>query len=103
MVSVTELSPMDPLPDGEGWVSAAGLAAAGAELDAFLAWDEEQIRRDHGREGRPDVVAATLAKNYSSTATVAHDDHLRRVQRRRPRAGAPACGDARVMRTDHFY
>ncbi|MBE4734570.1 MULTISPECIES: (2Fe-2S)-binding protein [Streptomyces] len=65
MMSVTELSPMDPLPDGEGWVSAAGLAAAGAELDSFLAWDEAQILRDHGREGRPDVVATFGLHRYS--------------------------------------
>lgn len=54
---LTVLSLTDPLPDGEGWASAAGLAAAGPELDAFLAWDEAQIARDHGRNGRPDVVA----------------------------------------------
>ncbi|MDX3692226.1 (2Fe-2S)-binding protein [Streptomyces europaeiscabiei] len=65
MVSVTELSPTDPLPEGEGWVCAAGLAAAGAELDAFLAWDETQILRDYGREGRPDVVAAFGLHRYS--------------------------------------
>lgn len=65
MVSVTELSPTDPLPEGEGWVRAAGLAAAGAELDAFLAWDETQILRDYGREGRPDVVAAFGLHRYS--------------------------------------
>lgn len=65
MISVTELSLADPLPEGEGWVSAAGLAAAGAELDAFLAWDEAQILRDHGRKGRPDVVAAFGLHRYS--------------------------------------
>jgi ferric iron reductase protein FhuF len=64
-VSVTELSPTDPLPEGEGWVSAAGLAAAGTELDAFLAWDEAQILRDHGRQGRPDVVATFGLHRYS--------------------------------------
>ncbi|MGJ5831665.1 (2Fe-2S)-binding protein [Streptomyces ossamyceticus] len=65
MMSVTELSPADPLPEGEGWVRAAGLAAGGAELDTFLAWDEDQILRDHGRQGRPDVVAAFGLHRYS--------------------------------------
>ncbi|WP_180303801.1 (2Fe-2S)-binding protein [Streptomyces sp. JV178] len=65
MMSVTELSLADPLPEGEGWVRAAGLAAGGAELDGFLAWDEDQILRDHGREGRPDVVATFGLHRYS--------------------------------------
>lgn len=65
VMSVTELSPGDPLPDGEGWVSAAGLAAAGPELDAFLAWDEAQVLRDYGRKGRPDVVATFGLHRYS--------------------------------------
>lgn len=68
VMSVTELSPTDPLPEGEGWVSAAGLAAAGAELDAFLAWDAAQMVRDHGREGRPDVVATFGLHRYSGTS-----------------------------------
>ncbi|BBC31984.1 uncharacterized protein SGFS_032780 [Streptomyces graminofaciens] len=65
VMSVTEFSPTDPLPEGDGWVSAAGLAAGGAELDAFLAWDEAQIERDHGQKGRPDVVAAFGLHRYS--------------------------------------
>ncbi|MGW0710155.1 (2Fe-2S)-binding protein [Streptomyces sp. NPDC002643] len=65
VMSVTELSLTDPLPKGEGWVSAAGLAEAGAELDAFLAWDEAQMLRDYGRQGRPDVVATFGLHRYS--------------------------------------
>ncbi|MDX2696620.1 (2Fe-2S)-binding protein [Streptomyces ipomoeae] len=65
VMSVTELSLTDPLPEGEGWVTAAGLAAADAELDGFLAWDEAQILRDHGQKGRPDVVATFGLHRYA--------------------------------------
>ncbi|MFC5147153.1 (2Fe-2S)-binding protein [Streptomyces aureoversilis] len=50
---------------GEGWVSAAGLAEGGRELDAFLAWDDEQIRRDHGAQARPAVVASVGLHRYA--------------------------------------
>lgn len=50
---------------GDGWVTAAGLAAGGAELDAFLAWDEEQVLRDFGRRARPDVVASLGLHRYA--------------------------------------
>ncbi|MFE2170864.1 (2Fe-2S)-binding protein [Streptomyces sp. NPDC059447] len=62
---VTELSPLDPTPDGAGWVGADELAAGGAALDAFLAWDEAQIARDHGRQARPDVVAGFGLHRYA--------------------------------------
>ncbi|MCC3772604.1 (2Fe-2S)-binding protein [Streptomyces sp. UNOC14_S4] len=51
--------------DGDGWVTAAGLAAGGAELDAFLSWDDEQILRDYGERARPDVVASFGLHRYA--------------------------------------
>ncbi|MFI9237929.1 (2Fe-2S)-binding protein [Streptomyces cinnamoneus] len=50
---------------GKGWVSAAGIAAGGAELDAFLAWDEAQVLRDYGQRARPDVVASFGLHRYA--------------------------------------
>ncbi|MFE4593220.1 (2Fe-2S)-binding protein [Streptomyces laurentii] len=50
---------------GPGWVGAAELGAGGAALDAFLSWDEEQVRRDHGRTARPDVVAGFGLHRYA--------------------------------------
>ncbi|RSS78964.1 (2Fe-2S)-binding protein [Streptomyces sp. WAC06614] len=60
----TERAPDEPVPRGGGWVGAAALAAGGAELDAFLAWDAAQVARDHGRPGRPDVVAGFGLHRY---------------------------------------
>ncbi|MEU5421861.1 (2Fe-2S)-binding protein [Streptomyces sp. NPDC020667] len=56
---------MEPPRRGDGWVTAAGLAAGGAELDAFLAWDDEQLLRDHGERARPDVVASVGLHRYA--------------------------------------
>ncbi|MEU3980988.1 (2Fe-2S)-binding protein [Streptomyces sp. NPDC026672] len=64
-LTVTELTAGDPPPAGDGWVGADALAAGGPGLDAFLAWDAEQILRDHGREGRPDVVATFGLHRYA--------------------------------------
>ncbi|MEU0331880.1 (2Fe-2S)-binding protein [Streptomyces sp. NPDC006193] len=64
-LAVTELGPDDPAPRGGGWVAAAALAAAGAELDAYLAWDEAQVLRDYGRRARPDVVASFGLHRYA--------------------------------------
>ncbi|MEU6218794.1 (2Fe-2S)-binding protein [Streptomyces sp. NPDC047022] len=64
-LSVTELGPGEPAPQGDGWTPAAGLAQGGAALDAFLAWDEEQIRRDYGQRARPDVVAGFGLHRYA--------------------------------------
>ncbi|MBL1103586.1 (2Fe-2S)-binding protein [Streptomyces sp. 5-8] len=64
-LTVTELGPDDPAPRGAGWVGAAGLAAGGAELDAFLAWDGAQVVRDYGRPARPDVVASFGLHRYA--------------------------------------
>ncbi|MFF2652255.1 (2Fe-2S)-binding protein [Streptomyces sp. NPDC058045] len=62
---VDELRPGEPDPVGEGWVSAAQLAAAGPELDAFLDWDDAQVRRDYGQAARPDVVASFALHRYA--------------------------------------
>ncbi|MFG2353320.1 (2Fe-2S)-binding protein [Streptomyces sp. NPDC048521] len=64
-LTVTERGPDDPAPRGGGWVGGAGLAAGGAELDAFLAWDEAQVLRDYGRRARPDVVASFGLHRYA--------------------------------------
>jgi len=52
-------------PGGPGWVGAHELAAGGDALDAFLAFDEEQVRRDYGQEGRPDVIASFGLHRYA--------------------------------------
>ncbi|THA23855.1 (2Fe-2S)-binding protein [Streptomyces sp. RKND-216] len=53
------------LPDGEGWVAAADLAGGGPALDAFLAFDADQVRRDYGQEARPDVIASFGLHRYA--------------------------------------
>ncbi|MGW6540748.1 (2Fe-2S)-binding protein [Streptomyces sp. NPDC055051] len=53
------------LPHGAGWVGAAELAAGGAALDAFLAWDNAQVLRDYGQQARPDVVASFGLHRYA--------------------------------------
>ena len=62
---VTETAEGEPLPRGAGWVHAARLAEGGPELDAFLAWDEAQVIRDHGRRPRPDVTATFGLHRYA--------------------------------------
>ncbi|MFF8898818.1 (2Fe-2S)-binding protein [Streptomyces lydicus] len=52
-------------PVGDGWVTAAGLAAGGEALDAFLAWDDAQILRDYGQRARPDVTASFALHRYA--------------------------------------
>ncbi|MFF9688340.1 (2Fe-2S)-binding protein [Streptomyces sp. NPDC014623] len=52
-------------PSGSGWVGAADLAAGGAALDEFLAWDEAQVLRDYGTRARPDVVASFGLHRYA--------------------------------------
>ncbi|MEU7180687.1 MULTISPECIES: (2Fe-2S)-binding protein [Streptomyces] len=52
-------------PSGDGWVRAAALAAGGAPLDAFLAWDDAQLLRDYGQRARPDVVASFALHRYA--------------------------------------
>ncbi|MFE3991827.1 (2Fe-2S)-binding protein [Streptomyces goshikiensis] len=62
---VTERSAAEPSPRGAGWVGAEELAAGGAALDAFLAWDEAQVLRDYDRPARPDVVAGFGLHRYA--------------------------------------
>ncbi|MEV6103784.1 (2Fe-2S)-binding protein [Streptomyces sp. NPDC051940] len=65
-LAVTELTAADPDPDpAAGWVSTAALAAGGEALDAFLAWDDDQVRRDYGQQARPDVVASFGLHRYA--------------------------------------
>ncbi|UQX03659.1 (2Fe-2S)-binding protein [Streptomyces sp. RerS4] len=62
---IVERDAREPLPRGVGWVGADELAAGGEALEAFLAWDEAQVLRDHGRRGRPDVVAGFGLHRYA--------------------------------------
>lgn len=62
---VKELTDEGPTPHGAGWVRAADLAAGGAPLDAFLAWDNAQVLRDYGQQARPDVVASFGLHRYA--------------------------------------
>ncbi|MFJ5636420.1 (2Fe-2S)-binding protein [Streptomyces goshikiensis] len=64
-LQVTERSAAEPSPRGAGWVGAEELAAGGAALDAFLAWDEAQVLRDYDRPARPDVVAGFGLHRYA--------------------------------------
>ena len=64
-LAVTEPGPGERLPQGGGWVTAASLAAGGAALDAFLAWDDDQVQRDYGTRARPDVVASFALHRYT--------------------------------------
>ncbi|MFF9622876.1 (2Fe-2S)-binding protein [Streptomyces griseosporeus] len=64
-LTVTELGPGEHAPRGGGWVEAAALAAGGAALDAFLAWDDDQVLRDYGQRARPDVVASFGLHRYA--------------------------------------
>ncbi|MFD7028751.1 (2Fe-2S)-binding protein [Streptomyces sp. NPDC059917] len=62
---VTERAAHLPPPRGAGWVGADELALGGAALDSFLAWDEAQVLRDHGRRARPDVIASFGLHRYA--------------------------------------
>ncbi|WP_416978356.1 (2Fe-2S)-binding protein [Streptomyces sp. T028] len=64
-LTVTELAPGAPAPRGGGWVAAADLAAGGAALDTFLAWDDAQVVRDYGQRARPDVIASFGLHRYA--------------------------------------
>ncbi|GAA3788150.1 (2Fe-2S)-binding protein [Streptomyces chiangmaiensis] len=64
-LAVTDLGPGEAAPEGEGWIPATGLAEGGAALDAFLAWDEDQVVRDYGHRARPDVVASFGLHRYA--------------------------------------
>ncbi|MEV3993708.1 (2Fe-2S)-binding protein [Streptomyces sp. NPDC049837] len=62
---VRELTDGERAPRGAGWVGADELAAGGAALDAFLAWDNAQVLRDYGQQARPDVVASFGLHRYA--------------------------------------
>ncbi|MEV8567409.1 (2Fe-2S)-binding protein [Streptomyces sp. NPDC051322] len=64
-LSVTELPDSEQLPASDGWLPAAGLAAGGEVLDAFLGWDDAQVLRDYGRRARPDVIASFGFHRYA--------------------------------------
>ncbi|MEU0116531.1 (2Fe-2S)-binding protein [Streptomyces bobili] len=64
-LTVRELGHGEPAPHGDGWVPAAALAEGGANLDAFLAWDDAQVVRDYGQPARPDVVASFGLHRYA--------------------------------------
>jgi len=65
ILRVTEAAPGERLPHGGGWVRAAELAEGGEALDSFLAWDDEQMRRDYGKQARPDVIASIGLHRYA--------------------------------------
>lgn len=62
---VDELAAHEPSPRGAGWVGADELAAGGAALDAFLAWDDAQVLRDYDHRARPDVIATFGLHRYA--------------------------------------
>ncbi|WP_137992551.1 (2Fe-2S)-binding protein [Streptomyces vilmorinianum] len=62
---IEELGSGERAPRGAGWVRADELAAGGAALDAFLAWDNAQVLRDYGQQARPDVVASFGLHRYA--------------------------------------
>jgi len=62
---VREAGPGGAPESAAGWVRATRLAEGGEILDSFLAWDEEQVRRDYGRQPRPDVVASFGLHRYA--------------------------------------
>ncbi|MGW0464604.1 (2Fe-2S)-binding protein [Streptomyces sp. NPDC003027] len=62
---MAEAGPGERLPRGGGWVGAEELAAGGAALDAFLAWDDAQVLRDYGRRARLDVIASFGLHRYA--------------------------------------
>ncbi|MET8677884.1 (2Fe-2S)-binding protein [Streptomyces sp. NPDC004647] len=55
----------EPPRSGGGWVAATELASGGPALDAFLAWDNAQVLRDFGQQGRPDVIAGFGLHRYA--------------------------------------
>ncbi|MFJ9175470.1 (2Fe-2S)-binding protein [Streptomyces sp. NPDC102360] len=64
-LGVTEVPAGEALPEGAGWVHTARLAEGGADLDAFLAWDNAQVLRDYGTGARPDVIASFGLHRYA--------------------------------------
>ncbi|UIR21224.1 (2Fe-2S)-binding protein [Streptomyces spinosirectus] len=64
-LGITELGAEDPTPRSGGWITTASLAEGGTALDAFLEWDDAQVRRDYGTRARPDVVASFGLHRYA--------------------------------------
>jgi hypothetical protein len=64
-LTITEMAPGQPTPEGGGWIAAASLAEGGADLDTFLAWDDAQVVRDYGHKARPDVIASFGLHRYA--------------------------------------
>ncbi|MDC0774051.1 (2Fe-2S)-binding protein [Streptomyces sp. HD] len=64
-LDITQPPAMEQLPRHGGWIPAAALAEGGTGLDAFLAWDDAQVRRDYGQAARPDVVASFGLHRYA--------------------------------------
>lgn len=62
---VEEVRPGEALPEGAGWTRADRLAMRRRRLDAFIAWDAEQVLRDYGQAGRPDVIATFGLHRYA--------------------------------------
>ncbi|MFM9371400.1 (2Fe-2S)-binding protein [Streptomyces sp. Da 82-17] len=62
---IQELQQDERAPQEAGWVAAARLAEGGADLDAFLAWDNAQILRDYKQQARPDVIASFGLHRYA--------------------------------------
>lgn len=58
------------LPAGDGWLPASALAAGGAALEDFVAWDEAQLERDYGTRPRPDVAASFALHRYAFPAVL---------------------------------
>lgn len=67
---VSQLDEDEQAPQGGGWVTASRLAEGGADLDAFMAWDEAQVLKDYGQRGRPDVIASFALHRYAWPATL---------------------------------
>ncbi|HET9380329.1 MAG TPA: (2Fe-2S)-binding protein [Streptomyces sp.] len=60
------VSEVADLPSGGGWIAGARLGSGDpAALDAFLAHDDAQVRRDYGAAARPDVVASFGLHRYA--------------------------------------
>ncbi|GFH37561.1 (2Fe-2S)-binding protein [Streptomyces pacificus] len=64
-LGVRQLGDGEPAPRAAGWVAAEDLAAGGAALDAFLAWDSAQVVKDYGQQARRDVVASFGLHRYA--------------------------------------